>query len=227
LSWPSRSPTTKRAPARGDRRRFVQAARRLSTLSPSPTRDGAAHERLAIGFPIDHVAALVVTHVHIDHVGRVPYLLAAGFTGPVYASEASAILLPLVIEDALEVGVTRNRRLIEAVLERLRRQLVPLAYGRWQEVPVQGPDRLAIRLKPAGHILGSAYVECRVGSGRETRRVVFSGDLGAPYAPLLPAPRPPYAADVVVLESTYGDRRHEDRERRVSADGGPCDSSRW
>ncbi|KRS21867.1 hypothetical protein AAY72_06360 [Alishewanella sp. WH16-1] len=61
---------------------------------------------LAINFPISHIRALIVTHVHIDHVGRVTYLLAAGFSGPIYCSEASAHLLPLVLEDALKVGVT-------------------------------------------------------------------------------------------------------------------------
>src|SRR5690606_17552530 len=66
----------------------------------------------------------------------------------------------------------------------------------------------------AGHVLGSAYVECRIKQAGSDQRILFSGDLGAPYAPLLAAPKPPYAADVVVLESTYGDRLHERRANR-------------
>jgi metallo-beta-lactamase family protein len=65
-------------------------------------------------------------------------------------------------------------------------------------------------LKPAGHILGSAYVECDI----KGQRVVFSGDLGAPYAPLLPAPKSPYRADTLILESTYGDKNHRRRRQR-------------
>ena len=90
--------------------------------------DGAGPDRLEIEFPLDRVRALVVTHVHIDHVGRVPYLLAAGFKGPIYCSEASALLLPLVLEDALKVGFTRNEALIARFLTFLRQQVVALPY---------------------------------------------------------------------------------------------------
>jgi metallo-beta-lactamase family protein len=176
-----------------------------------------------INFAIEHIKALIVTHVHIDHVGRIPYLLAAGFTGPIFCTAASATLLPLVLEDALKVGVTRDEALINAFLARVRRQLVACDFKQWQPLPVfsgtasnranAGPE---LRFQSAGHILGSAYVELRhkapAGSWFKT---VFSGDLGAPYAPLLPAPKPPYAADVVVIESTYGDREHDNRRARI------------
>jgi metallo-beta-lactamase family protein len=180
--------------------------------------DGAGAGRLEIGFAIDKVRALVVTHVHIDHVGRIPYLLAAGFKGPIVCSEASALLLPMVIEDALKVGFTRDRALIRRVLGVLRKQIVPLPYKRWHTL-VDGVPGLRLRLQPAGHILGSAYVEldAQLAPGRgpgSRQRVVFSGDLGAPYTPLLSAPKAPMAADVVVLESTYGDRTHESRRTR-------------
>ncbi len=178
----------------------------------SETSGKGASDSPEIDFEIAHIRALVVTHVHLDHVGRIPYLLAAGYEGPIYCSEPSALLLPLVIEDAVKVGVSRDRGLVSRVLKRLKGQVVPLPYGRWQEVG----SGLSVKLKPAGHILGSAYVECRIcATGpRPDRRVVFSGDLGAPYSPLLPAPRSPYRADVLVLESTYGDRIHEDRRAR-------------
>jgi metallo-beta-lactamase family protein len=176
----------------------------------------ADRELQAIDFPVEHIRALVVTHVHIDHVGRIPYLLAAGFDGPIYCSEPSAMLLPLVLEDAVKVGFTRDRDLIDKFSRRLQEMIVPLPYKTWRRVEVGREARLDIKLQPAGHILGSAFVECRIASPLTPHpsRVVFSGDLGAPYAPLLPAPRSPYQADVLVLESTYGDRRHEGRRQR-------------
>ena len=175
--------------------------------------DGSGAERLGIGFPVDRVQALILTHVHIDHIGRLAHLLAAGFRGPILCSEASAELLPLVLEDALKVGVTRNAALIEAVLRGLQARLVPLPYGDWYPL-ITGDPALRIRLQQAGHILGSAYVECDLTRAGTTTRVLFSGDLGAPHTPLLPDPTPPESADIVVLESTYGDRIHEDRRTR-------------
>ena len=169
---------------------------------------------LAIDFPIDHIRALVVTHVHIDHVGRIPYLLAAGFDGPIVCSEPSAIMLPEILEDALKIGFTRDRALITRVLDRIRSQLVPLPYGQWHEVVAGGDTALKVRLQRAGHILGSAYVECEVHDGHCNERIVFSGDLGASHAPLLPEPLSPEKADRLIIESTYGDKNHEDRESR-------------
>jgi metallo-beta-lactamase family protein len=195
---------------------------------------GARANRLEIEFPVEHIRALVVTHVHLDHVGRIPYLMAAGFHGPIYCSEPSAVLLPLVLEDAVKVGLTRDQCLLDRFLKRLRTLIAPLPYGQWQEVDTATVARLSIKMRPAGHILGSACVECRLdrisvpgGRLRKARaqraeldhaqhevRLLFSGDLGAPYTPLLPAPRPSWRADVVVLESTYGDRLHEKRHER-------------
>ncbi|OJT01436.1 MBL fold hydrolase [Marinobacter nauticus] len=175
---------------------------------------GSSAADLAIDFPIDHIRALVVTHVHIDHVGRIPYLLAAGFDGPIICSEPSAIMLPEILEDALKIGFTRDRALINRVLELIRARLVPLPYGRWHSVFEEEAGSLKVRLQRAGHILGSAYVECDAVSGSGAERIVFSGDLGAPHSPLLPEPSPPERADRLVIESTYGDKNHEDRETR-------------
>src|SRR5690554_2052675 len=169
---------------------------------------------LAIDFPIAHIRALVVTHVHIDHVGRIPHLLAAGFDGPIICSEPSAIMLPEILEDALKIGFTRDKQLIERVLGLIRSRLVPVPYGQWHEVFAEPGCSLSVRLQRAGHILGSAYVECEAVSGDERERVVFSGDLGAPHAPLLQEPASPERADRLVIESTYGDKDHESRESR-------------
>jgi metallo-beta-lactamase family protein len=180
----------------------------------APDGRGGA-DQLAVGFDVSRVLAMVATHVHIDHVGRIPWLLAAGYKGPILCSEASARLLPVVLADAFALSVSRDRRDIERYLQLVESRIVPLAWKTWHTVVDDAGGRCRIRLQRAGHILGSAYVECELGRpGQGLQRVVFSGDLGAPYAPLLPAPRPPYQADVVVLESTYGDRNHEGRASR-------------
>lgn len=174
----------------------------------------------AIDFDLDCVAALIVTHVHIDHIGRLPYLLAAGFKGPILCSAPSAHLLPLVIEDALKMGFTRDKKIVERFLENVESRLLPLAYKQWYPLRNEECLQLRVRLRRAGHILGSAYVELdlkqrdSVTSPWKSHRTVFSGDLGAPYAPLLPAPKSPYRADTLVIESTYGNRVHESRRER-------------
>lgn len=157
---------------------------------------------LSIEFNITHVTALIVTHCHIDHVGRIPYLLAAGFKGPIFTSIASASLLPLVIEDALKVGVTRDPKIIAACLSLLNKRIVAVDYKTWFELPCKGLSKAKARFQRAGHILGSAYVEIDVTNSDNNKHcVVFSGDLGAPYTPLLPSPKPPYKADTLVIES--------------------------
>ena len=83
------------------------------------------HAAPVIGFSTAHLKALLVTHVHIDHVGRIPHLLAASFQGPILCSEPSAVLLPLVLEDAVKVGFTRDRRLLERFDQVLRRPMGP------------------------------------------------------------------------------------------------------
>lgn len=176
---------------------------------------GATKNKLEIDFPIAHIKALVVTHVHIDHVGRIPYLLAAGFSGPIICSEPSAALLPLVLEDALKVGVTRNAQFIEKFLKVLKQKIIAVPYSENYTI-VPG---CLIKLKPAGHILGSAYVEFKLSSpllpkAEKTKKIIFSGDLGAPYAPLLSAPKAPYSCDTLVIESTYGDKSHDGRKER-------------
>ncbi|QEQ95994.1 MBL fold metallo-hydrolase [Neptunomonas concharum] len=161
-----------------------------------------------IDFPLDDIKALLVTHCHIDHVGRIPFLLAAGFDGPIYATQATAHLLPLVLEDAIKVGVSRDKRLIQKVLARLASLLRPIPDDQWFDI--EGLPKTKGRFRVAGHILGSAFIEIDANS----ERVLFSGDLGATYSPLLAAPKAPYRADRVVIESTYGDKLHEGRRNR-------------
>lgn len=108
------------------------------------TSAGASASQLAISFDISTVQALIVTHCHIDHVGRIPYLLAAGFSGPIYATQATAALLPMVIEDALKVGVTRDKKIINACVLRLKTQLIALEYKQWQRLALTKVQKVAL-----------------------------------------------------------------------------------
>ena len=180
---------------------------------------GASFEQLEIEFSVEQIKALVVTHVHIDHVGRIPYLLAAGFKGPIYCSQPSALLLPLVLEDALKIGFTRNKQLIDQFLKQIQKQLRPLPYKKWHTIiddDHNSDSSLNVKLSPAGHILGSAFVEFLYSkkNPKTKKRFLFSGDLGAPHTPLLSSPKSPYRTDTLVIESTYGDRNHEGRHDR-------------
>lgn len=161
-------------------------------------------EDLDIDFDIEHIRALVVTHVHVDHVGRIPYLLMAGFKGPIFCTQPSAVLLPAMLEDALKFGDMHSKQVSKQVLKQMERQLRALPFEQWQTL--LGTD-IKFRFQQAGHILGSAYVEVEA----RGERVIFSGDLGAPHSPLIMDTTLPTQCDVLVLESTYGDRDHDSR----------------
>lgn len=173
------------------------------------------NEQQEIAFSIAGIKSLVLTHVHIDHVGRLPALLAAGFAGPIICSEPSARLLPLVLEDALRLS-GYDKLQVEALLKAITLRVIALPYEQWFGLVDAAGLKCQVRLQRAGHILGSTYIEFDIDylSTGLNRRIVFSGDLGSANTPMLPRPRSPERADVLVLESTYGDRLHEDRTQR-------------
>ncbi|APE97771.1 TPA: MBL fold metallo-hydrolase [Pseudomonas putida] len=175
-------------------------------------------ESAALGFDIQGIRALVITHVHLDHVGRIPALLAAGYRGPILCSEPSARLLPLVLEDAYKLTISSEPAQVARYIDFIRDLIVPLPFEQWHTLVEHPGLGCRIRLQRAGHLLGSAYVECDMQHGQSNSRYVFSGDLGACGNPLLRPVQPPERADVLVLESTYGDRLHshvDDRRRRL------------
>ena len=167
--------------------------------------------------PAAKVEAVVLTHAHLDHSGWLPRLVREGFDGPIHCTAATRDLARILLEDAARIqesdarhanagGYSRHRpakplyTLAEA--KAAVRRIKASAPGRW--IPMGG---LQARLTPNGHILGSAMVEV---AGDET--VLWSGDLGRPHDPIMPAPLDPPACDRLVLESTYGDRRHRDED---------------
>ncbi len=150
--------------------------------------------------------AVVVTHTHLDHCGRVPLLVARGYRGPIFATEPGAALMALQWDDT--VGIMQNEAarsgrdplFDEADVARARQQVQALKYGTRQAI---GGD-VFFMLHDAGHILGSAFVEMRGGA----HTVVFSGDIGNDDVPIIRNTAPLPACDLLVIEATYGDRTH-------------------
>ncbi|MBE4203300.1 MBL fold metallo-hydrolase [Vibrio parahaemolyticus] len=168
---------------------------------------GRQNRSLTIEFSLTKVKALVLTHAHIDHIGRLPWLLAAGFRGKIYCTRATAELVPLMLADGLKLQLGLGQQQRQHTLNLIKQRLVPCDYHNW--ISIKGLAYL--RFQPAGHILGSAYLEFKL-SNNEV--VVFSGDLGPSNTPLLPDPIPPVKADYLFIESTYGDKHHESVKSR-------------
>lgn len=164
--------------------------------------------------------AVVLTHGHLDHVGRLPLLTRKGYAGPIFATKPTIDLATLILKDSLSLQRSdlerQNRKRTRSKLAPLEplfeeadvRKLKPLA------TPVKYNQRFEVapgieaRLVDAGHVIGSASVELTVRENGHRKVVVFSGDLGPRGAPLLNDPVPFKSADVVIMESTYGDRNH-------------------
>lgn len=172
---------------------------------------GADSRPLEIEFDTRPLDALLLTHSHIDHIGRLPWLLARGFNQPIYCTAATAELVPLMLEDSLKLHMGLKRKQAKRLLQRITSLLVAKPYNQWFAINQQHPNGLYARFQPAGHILGSAYLEIQM-SNHEV--VVFSGDLGPSNTPLLPDPMPPEQADYLYIESTYGDSQHENIAER-------------
>lgn len=179
-----------------------------------------ARNREAFPFQPDQLDAVVLTHAHLDHSGRLPLLVKAGYKGPIYAHRATRDLCRIMLKDAAYLN-EREAEWVNRKRRRKHRELVePLytmqdattAMRRFRVLDYDQTRRIVpgvtIRLQDAGHILGSAIVELWLEENGATRKIVFSGDLGHRGAPILRDPTPVQDADLVVLESTYGDRQH-------------------
>ena len=164
--------------------------------------------------------AVVLTHGHLDHVGRLPLLTRKGYRGPIYATQATIDLASLILRDALSLQKAdikrENRKRARSGLLPLEplyeetdvRRLRPLAQAVAYNQRLEVAPGVSVRLVDAGHVIGSASVEMTVVEEGRKKVVVFSGDLGPRGAPLLQDPTPFERADVVIMESTYGDRDH-------------------
>lgn len=186
------------------------------------SRDLEEENAADFGFDPSAVDTLLLTHAHLDHCGRVPLLVKRGFRGKIVTTAASRDLARLVILDAAhlqeEEAKRRQRRARRGGRESDERPLYTLLdaldsldrFGALAEYgePIELAPGLRASFFNAGHILGSASILIEAEEAGKRRRVLFSGDLGNVGRPLLPPPSPPRAAEIVVMESTYGDRRH-------------------
>lgn len=176
-------------------------------------------------FPFDpkSIDALILSHSHIDHSGRIPLLIKSGFSGPVFTHRASVDLCEIMLRDS---GFLQEK---DAEWENRRRQrkgmelVKPLytakdaedAIKSFRALDYERPERvlpnIELCLHDAGHILGSSIVEITITENGITKKLVFSGDLGQSGIPILRDPSVISYADILLLESTYGDRCHKDQ----------------
>lgn len=189
--------------------------------------DEETERRNAEPFPFDpqRIDALVLSHAHIDHIGRVPLLVKRGFRGPIYAQAATADLSRIMLEDAASIA---ESDIVRDNLRRLQQGLAPqqplytradarAALERLHPLPYDSELEILpgvqLRLRDAGHILGSSVVEIWQPGGR---KLVFSGDIGPRGTPILRDPASIDHADIVLMESTYGNRLHRSRGDTVA-----------
>ncbi len=170
---------------------------------------------------------VVISHGHLDHSGLLPKLVREGYSGPIHCTRGTRDLLEIMLQDAAFIMAKdvdwenkwrkrNDKPLVEPLydLDDVERTLALCKTYRYgQPVPLPGGTTLVFR--DAGHILGSAIVELSVPSGGQTRRLVFSGDLGNPSSVLMKDPEKLYDADLVLMESTYGDRDHRPLEETL------------
>jgi len=176
--------------------------------------------RLPFPVPVDDIDAVVLSHAHIDHSGRLPLLRREGYRGPIYTHSASRALCEIMLRDSAYLhekdaeweNVKRRRKGLPLITplytqddaEAVMAQFRGIEYGDRREI-LPG---IELNLSDAGHILGSAVVELWIDDRGTRRKIAFSGDLGYADAPVMNDPTPIDSADLVLLESTYGDRNH-------------------
>ena len=180
-------------------------------------------------FPTHELSAVVLTHAHLDHSGRLPRLVAQGFRGPIYCSRPSRALVSLLLEDAGEIqeeearyarkkGYSRHQEPAPLFTHEDARRTLPLLEILDFDRPYPILPGITVRLRRAGHLLGAATVEVAAkGSDGRRRTWCFSGDVGRYGVPILRDPEPPLEAPAaLVLESTYGDRTHHPADARAA-----------
>lgn len=202
---------------------LIEAAGRRILLDCGMFQGGqGAREKNEPPLPFEpsSIDALIVSHAHLDHIGRIPLLVKEGFDGRILSNRPTYELARLSLLDAANIqdyeARRANRRRKEGepkvvpifdeedIFEAMNKWDSHLNYREWREV-FRG---IRIRLHDAGHILGSSFVEVEVEEGLEKRTLIYSGDLGNTDKPIIRDPSDPPRADLVLLESTYGNRDH-------------------
>lgn len=172
-------------------------------------------------FPMDpkEIDAVVLTHAHIDHTGYLPRLVKEGYSGPIYCNEATEDLLKILLRDSAKLqeeeaafakkkGYSKHEDPQPLYGLEDAEQVFPLIRSTdyFQEITIS--DKILVKFKNAGHILGASIVEVKIIGDQQQKKIVFSGDIGRYNDPMLYPPTPVEAADVLLVESTYGDREN-------------------
>lgn len=171
------------------------------------------------------VDAVVITHAHLDHSGYLPLLVKKGFNGPTYCTPETAELAAIILRDSAHIaesdaayadarGYSKHKPALPLYDSGDAEKAIELLTTVEHDTPTMIGGEVGLRLRSAGHILGSAYAELDVGGSR----LLVSGDVGRPGHPLLLPPESPHDADTVVVESTYGDRLHDAEDDGLLAD---------
>ncbi len=193
-------------------------------------RDEADRHNRRLGFASKSVDAVLLSHAHIDHSGALPVLAQEGFSGKVYATRATGDLTTIMLMDSANIQQSdceyvnrkegrRGRRCRRPLYDmddvyRLSKRLAGVRYG--EEIAIR--PRVKASFHDAGHILGSAAVRLTVGGKGGRTTVLFTGDLGRSHMPILRDPEPPPPCDVLIIESTYGDRLHPEAGEALKQD---------
>ncbi|KJS00835.1 MAG: metallo-beta-lactamase [Desulfobulbaceae bacterium BRH_c16a] len=163
--------------------------------------------------PPEKIHYLFLTHAHIDHIGRVPDLIDAGFKGEIICTHATKALLLPMLNDAMSFSARTEKE-----VRRLEMRIDDLSWGFELHETFTLKKVITFKLSNAGHILGSCFILFNFPDRQgDAFRVIFSGDLGCKDTPILPDPDPPEACDLLIMESTYGDRNHPSRKGRGEA----------
>jgi metallo-beta-lactamase family protein len=179
-------------------------------------RKESQEKNLRLPLPVPEIDAVVLSHAHIDHAGRLPFLVAQGYDKTIWATAATRDLCGIMLRDSAKIQekdaeflARRGQPHVDPLYTmedavRAQQLMIGVPYGRWFDVC----PGVRAAFTEAGHILGSASVMLEAVEDGRTTRLVFSGDVGRSGLPIIRDPEPPTGAHVVVMESTYGNRDH-------------------
>jgi metallo-beta-lactamase family protein len=176
-------------------------------------------------FDVTKIDAVILSHAHIDHSGNLPNLVKQGFNGPIFATHATANLTDLMVRDSGHIqekqaestsyhNAKRGEPAVDPLYtEKDAERVKPLLKSYNYEESFEAAKGVAVTFYDAGHILGSASISLRVEEKQQKKHLWFSGDIGRRGMPILRDPVLPEEADVLLMESTYGDKPHNDPEK--------------